>query len=91
MAGWELLFVLETHLPIPSFFESPLTEQIETREGESKQIHQPTGLPFQCYRRSSSKQIHLGGYTSSSKQTSYHALNDGSITLSSFETLPLPL
>ena len=28
-----ILFVLETRLPIPSFPESPLTEEIEAREG----------------------------------------------------------
>ena len=31
-----ILFVLETRLPIPSFLESPLTEEIEAREGIPK-------------------------------------------------------
>ncbi|PQM33996.1 hypothetical protein Pyn_41216 [Prunus yedoensis var. nudiflora] len=31
-----ILFVLETCLPIPSFLESPLTEEIEAREGIPK-------------------------------------------------------
>nr|YP_010026730.1 cytochrome c biogenesis C [Rhododendron simsii]YP_010026753.1 cytochrome c biogenesis C [Rhododendron simsii]YP_010536386.1 cytochrome c biogenesis C [Rhododendron x pulchrum]QOQ85978.1 cytochrome c biogenesis C [Rhododendron simsii]QOQ86001.1 cytochrome c biogenesis C [Rhododendron simsii]UYC28782.1 cytochrome c biogenesis C [Rhododendron x pulchrum] len=31
-----ILFVLETRLPIPSFLESPLTEQIEAQEGIPK-------------------------------------------------------
>ncbi|KAL6496003.1 ATP synthase subunit H protein (Va0H) (atp6H) (Atp6v0e) [Orobanche hederae] len=30
-----ILFVLETRLPIPSFLESPLTEEIEAREGKT--------------------------------------------------------
>ncbi|CAN4102476.1 unnamed protein product [Withania somnifera] len=33
-----ILFVLETRLPIPSFIESPLTEEIEAREGIPKPI-----------------------------------------------------
>jgi len=33
-----ILFVLETRLPIPSFLESPLTEEIEAREGIPKPI-----------------------------------------------------
>ncbi|KAH0447306.1 hypothetical protein IEQ34_023862 [Dendrobium chrysotoxum] len=32
-----ILFVLETRLPIPSFLESPFTEEIEAREGRKKQ------------------------------------------------------
>ncbi|KAF8057224.1 hypothetical protein N665_1263s0019 [Sinapis alba] len=31
-----ILFVLETHLPISSFLESPITEEIEAREGIPK-------------------------------------------------------
>ncbi|CAH8258863.1 unnamed protein product [Arabidopsis lyrata] len=31
-----ILFVLETRLPIPSFLESPITEEIEAREGIPK-------------------------------------------------------
>ncbi|KAK8340402.1 hypothetical protein V6Z11_A08G099500 [Gossypium hirsutum] len=31
-----ILFVLETRLPIPSFLKSPLTEEIEAREGIPK-------------------------------------------------------
>ncbi|KAH0447980.1 hypothetical protein IEQ34_023188 [Dendrobium chrysotoxum] len=32
-----ILFVLEPRLPIPSFLESPFTEEIEAREGRKKQ------------------------------------------------------
>ncbi|CAD5336175.1 unnamed protein product (mitochondrion) [Arabidopsis thaliana] len=49
-----ILFVLETRLPIPSFLESPITEEIEAREGipkpiqsqltESKEIARPYSL-----------------------------------------------
>ncbi|KAJ9128872.1 hypothetical protein P3X46_034398 [Hevea brasiliensis] len=34
-----ILFVLETRLPIPSFLESPLTEEIEAREGMQNLVH----------------------------------------------------
>ncbi|GER45597.1 cytochrome c biogenesis C [Striga asiatica] len=34
-----ILFVLETRLPIPSFLESPLKEEIEAREATPKPIH----------------------------------------------------
>ncbi|KAL0288400.1 UNVERIFIED_CONTAM: putative cytochrome c biosynthesis ccmC-like mitochondrial protein [Sesamum radiatum] len=34
-----ILFVLETRLPIPSFLESPLKEEIEAREGIPNLVH----------------------------------------------------
>lgn len=37
-----ILFVLETRLPIPSFPESPLRDEIEAREGIAK----PSSLPL---------------------------------------------
>ncbi|KAK1258678.1 hypothetical protein QJS04_geneDACA024808 [Acorus gramineus] len=38
-----ILFVLETRLPIPSFLESPLLEEIEAREGKKKLV-KPSSL-----------------------------------------------
>ena len=57
-----ILFVLETRLPIPSFLESSLTEEIEAREGIPKPteklfVRSDSGLTRRCFSMSPKRRM----------------------------------
>ncbi|KAM3309187.1 cytochrome c maturation protein CcmC [Capsicum chacoense] len=59
-----ILFVLETRLPIPSFLESPLTEEIEAREGIPKPISLAKSFCIHVFTDKSIRLLGKNQYTS---------------------------